>query len=391
MPRESRQAVRWDAYTAVLVGVYTGSVFPFLGRIARGDLHASSFELSVLTAAPFVGHILSPLWARQMEGRSKMPFVVWSATMARGLILLMALATRSLPFVLIASACMFIGTIASPAYTSIMKEVYPDRVRGRIMGSIRMVLQAATLVATLILGRVLDVVSYRVIFPAAALIGLLGAYTFSRIETKPVEEEPERFTLWQTLSILKEDRNYRWFGLSVFTYGLGNLMAQPVYTIFQVDTLHITNTMVANLANFQSAVAIVAYVYWGRYLDRKGPLNGVAVCVFLAGIIPVIYLFTTDVRTLYLVSFVGGVTWAGIDLAYINSILSFADDRRIAEYQSIHSLLLGIRGLVGPFLGTALMGVSGMRAVFVASFVLIMAGFFMQTLGVRLKYNARPL
>lgn len=315
-----------------------------------------------------------------------MPFVLWSWSMARVLILFMGLATRSLPFVLIASGCMFLGTIATPAYTSIMKEVYPDRQRGRLMGNIRMALQATTLTATLIVGRALDVISYQIIFPAAALLGLMAVWTFGRIRTRPVQEEPETFSVWDTLSILKTDSNYRWFGLSVFVYGFGNLMAQPVFTIYQVDTLHITNTEVANLANVASAVAIVAYVYWGRYLDRHGPLQGVAASVLFAAAVPLVYLFATQVWVLYLAAVATGITVAGIDLSYINSILTFADDRRIAQYQSIHSLLLGIRGFVGPFAGAALMHVVGVQGVFVLSFLFILAGYFLQTLGVKAKY-----
>jgi MFS family permease len=323
-----------------------------------------------------------------MEGRAKMPFVVWSWTLARGLLLLMALATRSLPFVMIAVATMFIGTVATPAYTSIMKEVYPDRSRGRLMGSIRMGLQAMTLVSTLIVGRLLDLTSYRVVFPIAGLVGIVAAFAFSRIVTHPAETDGTKVSVLSTLSILRDDANYRWFGLSVFIYGFGNLMAVPVYTIFQVDTLHITNTQVANLANVSSAVMILAYIFWGAYLDRHGPLQGVAAAVLVGALVPLVYLFAHDVRTLYLMAIAMGVTNAGIDLSYINSILVFADERRIAQYQSLHSALLGVRGIIGPFAGAALMQAAGVQAVFVVSLVMILAGFLLQTLGVKARYSA---
>jgi hypothetical protein len=78
-------AYRWDALAGLLGGIYMGAIFPFVMRIARADLQASRLEISLLTAAPFIGSLLAPLWARQMVGRAKMPFCVYSWTFARAL------------------------------------------------------------------------------------------------------------------------------------------------------------------------------------------------------------------------------------------------------------------------------------------------------------------
>lgn len=369
------------------MGLYSGAIFPFLGRIARGDLHASALEISIMSAAPFIGNLFSPVWARQMEGRAKVPFVVWSGVAARGLFLLMPLAVTPSLFVSIAFGSLVIGTIAAPAYASVMKDIYPDDARGRIMGYIRVGAQTASLVTALCVGRLLDIASYRVIFPIAAVAGIGGAVAFSRIRASEGQSAGVKFGVLSTLGIFRDDPNYRWFALSVFTTGFANLLASPVYTIFQVDQLHITNTQVANLSNLTSLVAICFYFLWGRYLDRHGPLRTVLLNVIVGAMVPLIYIRADSVYDLVPAAVCQGISWAGIELSYINSILLFADDRRVAQYQALHSALLGVRGTIAPFFGAVLMHQIGIKPTFAVAFCILITGVLMQTLGVRKKYE----
>ncbi len=384
-------AFQRDFRTAALVGFYTGAIYPFLGRIARGDLHCTPLQLSLMMAAPFIGNLFSPVWAQQMEGKAKMPFAVLSWIVGRGLLVLMAFVTRSWPFVIIVSLSAVIMTVSTPAYVSIMKDMYPDHLRGRLMAYIRMGLSSISLVTALVVGRLLDQISYRWVFPVGAVIGVLAALSFSQIiipqrrhgeMEEPDAAEASKPTLADTFAIFRDDRNYRWFSLSLFVYGFGNLLVQPLYTLFQVDTLHITNTQVANMANLSSIIAIMGYVYWGKFLDRKGALTTVLVSTLMVGLINVVYLFATRVEHLYLAAIISGGCFAGVELSYLNAVLTFADRNRIAQYQSIHSALLGIRGTLAPFLGPVLMGWVGMRGTFGISLGMILLGAAMQYFGV---------
>jgi hypothetical protein len=389
-PSPVTEAYRWDYRAAILVGLYTGAIQPFVGRIARGDLHCTPFQLSLLMAAPFLGNMCSPLWAQTMEGKSKMPFAVGSWVLARGLLLGVLFAYGAWPYVLLFSLSAVIMTVSSPAYVSIMKDVYPDKVRGRLMGYIRVGLQTVALATALVVGRMLDRISFRIIFPLGAVAGIAAAWAFSRV---PIphrrDEEPEgpRPTLKDTLSILRDDRNYRWFAVSIFVYGFGNLLVQPLYTLFQVDLLKITNTQVANMANIQSIVAIAAYFYWGRFMDRRGALPTVLASTLTVGLVNVTYLLAFRVEHLYFAAVAAGAANAGIELSYINATLTFANRQRIAQYQSIHSALLGVRGTIAPFLGPILRQWVGLRGTFAISLGMILLGAAMQYFGVQERYE----
>jgi hypothetical protein len=115
VPGEARRAYRLDRLSSLLAGLYMGSIFPFAGVIAREQLHAGEFVLSLMISAPFIGNLFALFWAQAMEGRRKLPFVQWSTFAARVTFLFAVFATTPLRFALMFSVCQIFGSISMPA------------------------------------------------------------------------------------------------------------------------------------------------------------------------------------------------------------------------------------------------------------------------------------
>jgi MFS family permease len=403
VPGQARRAYRRDRLSSFLAGLYMGSIFPFVGVIAREQLHAGPAILGFMTAAPFIGNLLALFWARAVEGRAKLPFVRWSYLAARAVFLLAPFAVTPLRFAVMVAAAQIIGSIAMPAYAAVIKEVYPDDQRGRILSYTRAALFTSMVVTTFIVGPLLKRVPYEHVFPVTCLFGIAAALVFGRI---PVPSEAELVTnrpprrpigetlretvdfLRSTLGILGTDHGYRWFALSVFTYGFGNLILAPVIPILQVDYLHISTNHIALLANLAQITAALAYFYWGRYVDRNSPLKGVVLNILLNALIPIFYLTATNKWMLVPAFLLSGVTQAGIDLSYFNSVLSFASEETASRYQALHSFLLGIRGVSAPLIGGLLIELLkqndlNIRWIFVVGLAFILVGCWMQVMGIR--------
>lgn len=400
VPHDARDAYRRDAVASILGGIYTGAIFPFIGFIARDRLGASVGLIGLMTAAPFLGHMFALFYANAMEGRRKMPFVVWSRAVARALFIFALFVSTPLAFAVMVAAVQIIATVALPAYVSVLREIYPDDHRGRIMGYIRVGLAFTTFLATLLVGPLLTVVSFRYVFPIAGMVGVASALTFGTIRTSPVNrdyarshQKPMLRFLWSTLRILRDDLNYRWFAISVFTFGFGNLMVMPLYPVYQVDRLHITAAQVAVLASTSTLIWMFSYLYWGKYVDRRSPLKAVAVNVLMVSLVPFTYFLATDVWMLLPAAIISGITMGGIELSYFNSILYLSDAGRESQYQALHSFLLGIRGTIAPFVGAALVvsfkaGGMDVRYVFLIAMGLMLLGCGMQLAAVRARAPA---
>jgi MFS family permease len=406
VPSGARYAFRVDLAAMFLAGLYTGAVFPFVNVIARDDLGGSKDLLALITAAPFLGNLMAIFWARAMEGKKKLPFVKGSHVTARTMVLLSMFAAGAWPFALVISAAQIIGTIATPAYAAVIKEVYPDEQRGRLLGYTRAAIVVGQVLGTLVAGWLMGYVGYQLVFPFAAVIGMMSAFIFARITVEP-EPEPDPHAaaplgrklketgvfVWSTLGILKEDQAYRWFALSVFTYGFGNLMTIPIIPIIQVDQLHITKTQLGVMSNVMQVVAVLGYFYWGRYVDRRSPQRAVVVNVLINALVPAVYVATGAFHSVsawaLLPAFVlQGVVLAGIDLSYFNALLTFAGPENVSRYQALQSFLLGVRGTIAPFLGSALASAleahhQDLRWVFVAGGLLMVGGAWMQVVAMR--------
>ncbi|MDH7571568.1 MAG: MFS transporter, partial [Armatimonadota bacterium] len=286
----------------------------------------------------------------------------------------------------------------------------------RIMSYNRIAFTATAALVALPVGALLKYPSaYRVVFPIAAVVGMIGSFIYLQIENLyrdrwppepprvPLRERLALASLWcsarktgrflsDTFRIFGEDAGYRWFALSVFTYGFGNLMIMPLIPIYQVDRLHISTAQIGLLAQVAQVTSIFAYFYWGRFVDLKSPLRGVVINVLLNACIPLIYFFSGSAWHLVPAFLLTGVTNAGIDLSYFNSILSFANEENVARYQALHSFLLGIRGTLAPFAGVAVMHLLEARGfdtkyLFLVGMVLILLGCWMQVKGMGAHYR----
>lgn len=386
LPPATRRAWGWDLTSAILAGCYQGCVWTFVLRIARADLAATDRQMAFIMVAPAAGYLFATLWARQMEGRAKLPFVYRTWAVARGAFLLTPFIASREQFVAMVCLAPFVFSISTPAYTAVMKDIYPDAVRGRCMAIVRVAAQVSALAVALLAGRVLDAgVDFRAVFFVGGLFGLLSAWAFSRV---PVPEpqpslEPRVSTaafMQDTVGILSRNAGYRWFCASVFVYGFGNLIASTIYPIYLVDRFQVTNTQVANLQNIGAIVTIAGFFLWGSFLDRRGPLLTVLLCVAIVCIQPVCYALAGNMTLIYVAAAAGGLAMSGIEIGYLNTTLLFAEPGRATQYQALHSSLFGIRGTIAPFCAIPLMQAIGPRPAFWLSLSIMLVGVAMQVL-----------
>jgi hypothetical protein len=152
-----------------------------------------------------------------MEGKTKMPFVYWTWLVARGLFLLAPFIHTPALFVLLVCAAPIIFSVSNPAYAAIMKEIYPDALRGRLMSFVRIGVYFSMLGSSLIMGRLLDHgLAWQTAFFIGGVFGALSAVAFRRIPLLPMppSEEGRGSTIAffrDTFGILGRNPGYRWF------------------------------------------------------------------------------------------------------------------------------------------------------------------------------------
>lgn len=390
VPPPARFAYRLDALSCMLGAVLLGLTAPFISVIAIKTLKASAFEISLLTVMPLAGSTLSLVWANMMEGRRKMPFAVFSAVLSSSLFLLAMLVTTSWAFVAMVSVYYILLSISGPAYSSIIKEIYPDSDRGRIMAYSRVCMLSVFLGVSLIAGPLLHGYNYRIVFPIAALFGIASAMSFKRIPANDTHGDPTvplRRFIKNSLRLLRENSGFRRFCNGVFVAGFANLMLQPLFALYQVNNLHVDTNWASLYAVVGSPVAMIGYVYWGAYVDRRTSHEAVAACTLLLALVPLAYCLTSAAWMVLPIVVLGQVASTGLELGYANGVLQYAPQDKIVLYQGVFASLMGLRGMIAPFVGVLLVqsGLLPMKSVFLLCGGLIFLAAAIQYQGARAK------
>lgn len=372
-----RRAVRIDISVTLLFTVFAGLTAPFTGLILRRDLGASPFQLSVLGSASAACMLLSLALTRMVDSRRPLPWVVWPTFLARGLFLLAPFIQTPWPFVGVLVTATLLGTLVTPAQTALVQQVYPESERGRALGSVRMVGAIVAIGLALVAGQLLGWLSWRWVFPAAAVVGMAASLRARRLPvpdavTEAAADRPGLAGAWRAI---RDDHAYRRLLMSAFVFGTGVWLMQPATPVLLADVVGATTTQVGVLAAVGAVAAIGGNILWGRLVDQRRSVRALR-AVYLVGMLaPATYSFCSDFPSLIVGAAVAeSLMSTGLDLVWMLAVIEFAGPGRTAQYAAIASTLAGIRGVVAPLLGAMVIESLGLQALYFASATCMGAG-----------------
>lgn len=366
LPLTDRICYSRERWAAVAYGFYSGFALSLLSIIAR-RIGASAAALTFMLSMPFVGAIGSFVAGHLAERRKKMPFVFWPNLAASAALLFVALARSPSAYVAVISAWYVLSGLAAPAYASIARTNYGEADRGRVLGRLRLIMTSIAAATSFAAGTILDLhpQAYRILLPFGALFGVANAFLFRRIRVRADRAAPAAgLTLRGTLSRIRGDRTFVVFLAIVFFASTPDKLGIPLEPILLVDEIAIDyRTAGLVLGTITSLASMLGFWLVGRIATRGRALTLLpSVFALLAARWGVLALAT---RPLHLVpaSICMGMVNAGFELIMMFAIMELAPGSELAPYIGLHNALYGVRGLIGPALGTAIVqgGLLGIR------------------------------
>jgi len=375
-----RRTVRIEIGAALLVTLFTGLTGPFTGLILRRELGATPMHFSLLASANAACLLLSVLLARLVDTRRPLPWVVWPTFAARGLFLLVPLIASPWPFLGLMVAGTLLNTVAGPAQSAMIQRLYPPDARGRALGAVRVAGAVAAIALSAVAGHLLLHVDYRHVFGAAALLGMAGSMAQLRLTVPeaPAAAAPERPGLREAWRAIARDRRYRGLLIASTVFGSGIWLQMPATPLLLADVAGVSTAQAGVLSGIAATAALGANVLWGRLVDRRSSVRALRVVYCVGTLTPIAY---------YAVSRVPSATWllaagtvfeslmaTGLDLVWMLAVIDAAGPRRAAHYAAIAGTVAGVRGILGPMAGAALIQWFGVHAVYLAATALMATG-----------------
>ncbi|MEM6551743.1 MAG: hypothetical protein AAF750_06420 [Planctomycetota bacterium] len=405
MPVMARPTYRRELLTTctlpIAVSLFEGGVF---GVLAKRVFGVGDLAFATILAAPFFANATSLLWTRLARGRPKVPFITVMMGLivggTAGLALLPTpepdasgrlVASPALEWLVVAYVMGVRSLIAGMVTlrSQVWRNNYRRALRGRITS--RLIMLAALILGTAptVLYRLLDgdPQRFRLVYPLAAALAIVGVWSFSRVRLrgeksllkyerdpthlthKTSQDQPAPARRIGALTILRQDRLFRSYMIYQFIMGLGNLIAEAAVIKLTIDLISSGSDTNADSGDFAFGLATFLTVtlpfvcagltlpLWARYLDRVHILEFRTRHVVLFAAVQLVYGLAATTGLIVLLALgrvVQGVARGGGMLAWQLGHNDFTDRRLAAVYMGVHVTLTGIRGLLAPFLAIAL-------------------------------------
>lgn len=404
----------------VALGLMEGSV---VGVLARLTFRIPDLYIAILVASPMFANLTSFIWARLARGRPKVPLI---NLMQAGLLLCVGavaflptppaltgssaadgpIPTDSLTLgqgllvaLVITARCLWAGVVT--LRSTVWRQNYPRHVRAQVTGRLALLFALVTGIAAYVGFSAFDAAPglFRVVYPLAMVIGILGVWSFSKVRLRREREllEYERLpasrptphgdpapiyeydpanattnpptTRDNFWTVLRRDPLYRSYMLWQFVAGSANLMTETVIIFLVTDLLAGMHgqyqVSVALTTVIPQLIAVATLPIWAKWMDR------VHIAEFRArqG-----WVWVFNQSSLWAAAMIGawtgspGITLALLILPRIGQGVArgagmlawnlghndFADRRLVSLYMGIHVTLTGIRGAAAPLLAVFL-------------------------------------
>lgn len=364
----TRYNMRVEIASAMIYGVFMAALL-FVPAVLT-NAGGSPALISLYISLSYLGHVFSSVGLIFLRWLPPKVFSVSSWAIGRLAFVVMAFATDTTLLLAFAAVLWLLEILPNPAYTRILQGIYPIEHRGKIMALVRFGMALAILVFTPMMGWALDQFGYRVVFLLAGVAGVVAALLFIKIHVKPSEATtaPPRAPA-DTLRRVMRNKRFSMLQLGLILFGLASLTATPLYPDVQINRLALSYTTLGLLGLAQSLSWLIGYFLWGRVVDEYGGLVCTWLTFAVSAIAPLTYAVATE-EWMLIPAFIGiGLVSAGADIGLTNSCLELSEPERTQEYAATQSTVIGLRGLVGPFIGVGLLA-----AGFAQSSVFMLAG-----------------
>lgn len=321
------------------------------------DAGASNIQVGLLSAAPAIGLILSPLWASLIERTSPKRFVIFPNLIGRLLILLPALFGTPLIFVLTALAFHILMGIQAPAYASLMTRIYPVQYRGRLMGFVRVAMGLVMIPLAYLVGYWSDAYGSSGPLATASITGIISIVVFFGLReseatpTRPIATK--RASLKEQWQLVRQNRELGIFLVATSLSGFGNILSQPLYQLIQKEVLQLSFQEIGIARTTYFTFLLCSYFIIGSLIDKFAPHKILTFGIAAFAIVPMLYGLSESFPIVIIGSGIQGIGDAIWDIGILAYVFRLAPGREAVVF-GLHLLLFGIRGTVGPLISTGL-------------------------------------
>jgi MFS family permease len=314
-------------------GLLNGSIVNFLG-VYCSRIGASPFQMGMLTAIPAFMNLVVTMPAMLMLGSKPVIKVVPRAALITRLFyglliplpLLLPQGTQMWVILALVLVQNISGTVAAMIGNAFLAENVPEEYRGQVIGTRSALVAITTMLTSIAVGQVLNALSLEIGYAVVFGIGFIGSMlsAFQLFLIKPVQPSaaaaaPAANTSTIRLSILRGP--FRKVLLMMFIFHLAIFIPQPIFPLYQVQELKLTDQIISLAASLFSLVLFLVSSQAGSISRRFGYRQMTGIGMLIAGVSTALFTFSFSPWIYFATQLVGGLGWAMFNNGLINYLL----------------------------------------------------------------------
>ncbi|MDR2628577.1 MAG: MFS transporter [Puniceicoccales bacterium] len=330
--------------------------------IAIRIFHASKTAKSFLVSAGFIGYFITTVTqafaSKQIRLTTMDLCKRYMLTLA--LLIFASIFVRSLiVFLILIMLATMIFKQPVPLIEDAYGQNYSPQERGSRLAFVLMVIPLSAIMFALAGSYLMDLnlQNYKLILAVVSLSAVGSAMSFAKIPSRILPPRKGK-SIFSNLKLIFQDKLFGMILLWWSFAGVATQMVNPLRTEFLINVIYGINA-----SNKFETIACMAIPYtfrvlssllWGYFFDRA-KLITVKLMVNLFAILGFLLFFHCKSRNfIVLASVFAGIAWGGGEIIWCLWVTKIAPKEHFSAYMSANVTIVGLRGLLAPFLGYGL-------------------------------------
>jgi MFS family permease len=329
-------------------------------------LGATPMDIGFLVAIPHLLGSLSQFFAvRAVElFGSRLRFLVRASFLQALLLLPLAVfpffffPSRILALIFFVALFRVLANLIATVWGGLASDYLVPEERGKYFGWRSRITGMAGMITTILGGVLLNIfkpfstaAGFCILFGVTASARFISSGFMAQMQDVPARKNPkDMFTFFMFLRRFKES-NFVKFVFYVASITFATMLAAPYFSVYMLRDLHFSY-LTYILVHMGSIVAsLVSFPIWGKHADRIGNAKVLKTTSLLIPLIPVLWLFSTNLIYLFTIEIFSGFVWGGFNLCSLNFIYDAVSPGKRTRCLGYFGFINGVATFVGAGMG----------------------------------------
>lgn len=279
------------------------------------------------------------------------------------------------------------GNLAYPAWMAVTHTIVPLEGRGRFFGSRNFVMSITSMIATLLTGKIITLlvnpIGYQIAMAASFVFGCSSIFSYSHIDDTPTDEpqpipHSRHFSLRSIPGMFLDQPQFTALAITAAVWNFAINISGPFFSVYMVQGLHFSAASVGFLAVVTSMTTLATQNQFGTIADRIGPRRLQVLSMFLIPLLPVAWIFASQVWHIAVINAFSGVVWGMFNLVSFNLLLASIPKAQVPRYSALYQIVVLGSLALGAAVGSAIIVRTNFFVVCIISTIarFIAAGLF---------------